>query len=189
MRCDRMSVKARLRLAGRLIKQTTMAADWSVRLQRICRSQCVYDLRLLLPVFTSALKVPHCLTKICRTKQGPRASMLCGMVLISPQWLMLMLGRRAETGWWTHWHWSWPGSADALDALNTDTVDTVDALAGVTGLTQCHGRASRPANSSAPAWCSVNGWYRVNTWTMAIYGSGVGSGKLWRNRTQASVHC
>ena len=62
-----------------------------------------------------------------------RVSMLCGMVLISPQWLMLMLGRRAETGWWTHWHWSWPGSADALDALNTDTVDTVDALTGVTG--------------------------------------------------------
>ena len=29
-----------LPLAGGLIKQTTAAADWSVRLQRICRSQC-----------------------------------------------------------------------------------------------------------------------------------------------------
>ena len=28
-------------LAGGLIKQTTAAANWSVRLQRICRSQCV----------------------------------------------------------------------------------------------------------------------------------------------------
>ena len=33
-----MYVNARLPFAGGLIKQTTAAADWSVRLQRICRS-------------------------------------------------------------------------------------------------------------------------------------------------------
>ena len=38
MRCKRMYVNVRLPLAGGLIKQTTAAADWSVRLQRICRS-------------------------------------------------------------------------------------------------------------------------------------------------------
>ena len=30
-----------LPLAGGLIKQTTAASDWSIRLQRICQSQCV----------------------------------------------------------------------------------------------------------------------------------------------------
>ena len=44
MRCKRMYVNTLLPLAGRLIKHTTAAADWSVRLQRICRSQCDYYL-------------------------------------------------------------------------------------------------------------------------------------------------
>ena len=44
MRCKHMYVNERLPLAGGLIKQTTAAADWSVRLQRICRSQCDYYL-------------------------------------------------------------------------------------------------------------------------------------------------
>ena len=38
MRCKRMYVNACLPLAGGFIKQTTAAADWSVRLQHICRS-------------------------------------------------------------------------------------------------------------------------------------------------------
>ena len=38
MRCKRTYVNKHLPLAGGLIKQTTAAADWSVRLQRICRS-------------------------------------------------------------------------------------------------------------------------------------------------------
>ena len=42
MHCERMYVNARLPLAGGLIKQTTMAADWSVCLQPICQSQSVY---------------------------------------------------------------------------------------------------------------------------------------------------
>ena len=39
MRCAHMYVNAPLPLAGGLIKQTTAAADWSVRLQRTDRSQ------------------------------------------------------------------------------------------------------------------------------------------------------
>ena len=38
MRCKRTYVNTRLPLAGWLIKQTTTAADWSIHLQRICRS-------------------------------------------------------------------------------------------------------------------------------------------------------
>ena len=40
MRCKRMYVNTCLPLAGGLIKQTTAASDWSVRLQRTDRSQC-----------------------------------------------------------------------------------------------------------------------------------------------------
>ena len=46
MRCKRMYVNASLPLAGRLIKQTTIAADWSVRSQRI------YDLNVAQDAFS-----------------------------------------------------------------------------------------------------------------------------------------
>ena len=41
MRCKRTYVNTRLPLAGGLIKKTTAASDWSVRLQRTDRSQGV----------------------------------------------------------------------------------------------------------------------------------------------------
>ena len=44
MRCKHMYVNAWLPLAGGLIKQTTAAADWSVRLQRMDRSQGVHTM-------------------------------------------------------------------------------------------------------------------------------------------------
>ena len=52
MRCKHMYVNARLPLTGGLKKQTTTAADWSVRLQRICRSirQSVSICQLALPL-------------------------------------------------------------------------------------------------------------------------------------------
>ena len=44
MCCKRMYVNGRFPLAGGLIKQTTAAADWSVRLQRTDRSQRVRNI-------------------------------------------------------------------------------------------------------------------------------------------------
>jgi len=47
VRCKHMYVNASFPLTGGLIKQTTAAADWSLRLQRTDRDQCAVSMKKL----------------------------------------------------------------------------------------------------------------------------------------------